>query len=179
MCDQGGTFGMAQKEQAGVKLNVIFRSVQRYKSTWTNTCVIRVSPAQRKRAVGKTRPKKDKIGGILPRLVMNIKFLPLLQPLILLLCACSSATPFQYDNGDDYFREGLRRVVDESGKIGYTDEAGKVVIKPRFPCAFPFQNGRAKVADVCRTVPVGAEHSEWQSEAWYFIDRNGNPVSSE
>jgi hypothetical protein len=106
---------------------------------------------------------------------MNIKFLPL----FLLVCACSPVTPFQYDNGDDYFREGLRRVVDKNGKIGYVDEAGKIVIRPRFSCAFPFQNGRAKVADICETVPVSSEHSEWKSEKWYFIDRNGKIVSSE
>ena len=54
---------------------------------------------------------------------------------VLLLCSCGSArhyAAFQYDNGDDYVSEGLYRIVDRKGRIGYADETGKTVIRPRF-----------------------------------------------
>ena len=40
----------------------------------------------------------------------------------LLLCSCGSSKhygAFQYDNGDDYVSEGLYRIVDRKGHIGY------------------------------------------------------------
>ena len=43
---------------------------------------------------------------------------------VLLLCSCGSArhyAAFQYDNGDDYVSEGLYRIVDRKGRIGYAD----------------------------------------------------------
>lgn len=44
--------------------------------------------------------------------------------LLLLLAGCSSSRhyrTFQYDNGDDYVSEGLYRIVDRKGHIGYAD----------------------------------------------------------
>ena len=36
---------------------------------------------------------------------------------------------FQCDNGSDYVSEGMYRIVDQRGRIGYADESGKTVIK--------------------------------------------------
>lgn len=69
---------------------------------------------------------------------------------VLLLCSCGSArhyAAFQYDNGDDYVSEGLYRIVDRKGRIGYADETGKTVIRPRFAFGYPFEGGKAKVTD--------------------------------
>ena len=71
---------------------------------------------------------------------------------VLLLCSCGSVrhyAAFQYDNGDDYVSEGLYRIVDRKGRIGYADETGKTVIRPRFAFGYPFEGGKAKV-----TVPA-------------------------
>ena len=41
----------------------------------------------------------------------------------LLLSGCSASgpvTPYLYDNGPDYLSEGLMRIQDSSGKIGFT-----------------------------------------------------------
>lgn len=107
----------------------------------------------------------------------NHAFAGLLAPVFFLsLATCAHYTPYQYDNGDDYYVEGLRRVVDTRGNIGYEDEAGILVISPRYKCAFPFMEGKAKVADICETREVPGsrgEHHEWVSDNWYFIDRNG------
>lgn len=69
--------------------------------------------------------------------------------LALLLCGCAASpavVPFHYDNGPDYVREGLYRIVDDRGRMGYADESGRVVIAPRFAFALPFEGGKAKNA---------------------------------
>ena len=75
---------------------------------------------------------------------------------VLLLCSCGSArhyAAFQYDNGDDYVSEGLYRIVDRKGRIGYADETS---------------GERKEVAG------SGSEHWYWESDDWYYIDKQGN-----
>jgi hypothetical protein len=80
---------------------------------------------------------------------------------------------FTYDNGPDYEAEGLIRVV-KNGKIGYADaKTYAIVIEPQFDCAYPFENGKAKVSKNCQSSKDG-EHSLWTSEAWEYVDRTGN-----
>ena len=65
----------------------------------------------------------------------------------LLLSGCSASgpvTPYLYDNGPDYLSEGLMRIQDSSGKIGYADEKGEIVISPQFAFGYPFKNGHAR-----------------------------------
>lgn len=79
---------------------------------------------------------------------------------------------FIFDNGPDYPSEGVFRIV-RDGKIGYADSAtGKIAIKPIFACAWPFENGMAKVALDCQTRSDG-EHSTWVSDRWFYINRAG------
>ncbi|MBK6946859.1 MAG: hypothetical protein IPH16_01180 [Haliscomenobacter sp.] len=79
---------------------------------------------------------------------------------------------FIYDNGPDYPAEGLIRVV-KNGKIGYADaKTYAIVIEPQFDCAFPFENGKAKVSNQCQTVKDG-EYSVWESDAWQYVDQKG------
>lgn len=78
---------------------------------------------------------------------------------------------FWFDNGPDNITEGLFRIK-KNGKIGYSDTNGKIVIEPQFDCAFPFENGKAKVSNDCKTIS-DTEHSKWISEKWKYIGRNG------
>lgn len=39
---------------------------------------------------------------------------------------------FKCDNGPDYLKEGLFRMMDEQGRIGFADSLGNVVIHPQF-----------------------------------------------
>jgi WG containing repeat len=79
---------------------------------------------------------------------------------------------FIYDNGPDYPAEGLIRVV-KNGKIGYADATTfALVIPPQYDCAFPFENGKAKVSNNCKTIKDG-EHSVWESDAWQYVDKKG------
>lgn len=85
---------------------------------------------------------------------------------------------FPYDNGPDYPADGLFR-IERGSKIGYADAAtGNVIIKPQFTCAFPFEQGKAKVAKHCSTIAEG-EHQSWVSDDWFYIDKQGRPIKSD
>lgn len=80
---------------------------------------------------------------------------------------------FIYDNGPDYPSEELIRVV-KDGKIGYADaKTYEIVIEPQFDCAFPFEKGKAKVTNDCKTIKEG-EYSVWKSDAWQYVDKESN-----
>ncbi len=81
---------------------------------------------------------------------------------------------FNYDNGPDYLESGLFRIV-KNEMIGYADATGHIVIEPRFKCARPFAGDRAQVADQCELVQE-FDHSSWESDAWYFIGKDGRRV---
>ena len=46
---------------------------------------------------------------------------------------------FKYDNGPDYIQEGLFRIMNEDGLVGFADSLGNVVIKPQFKFAYPLR----------------------------------------
>lgn len=82
---------------------------------------------------------------------------------MLLLCSCGVTRhyqAFQYDNGDDYVSEGLYRIVDSKGRIGYADETGRTVIRPRFAFGYPFEGGRAKVTDSGNEKTVAGDYRD-------------------
>jgi hypothetical protein len=79
---------------------------------------------------------------------------------------------FPFDNGPDYPSDGLFRIV-KDGKIGYADAATfDIVIQPQFDCAFPFENGKAKVSNNCQTTTEG-EYTSWISDDWQYVDKKG------
>lgn len=84
---------------------------------------------------------------------------------------------FKCDNGPDYIREGLFRIMDENGLIGFADSLGNVVIKPQFKFAFPFKDGKAKVTFTGKqkAKPDG-EHHEWVSDKWQYINKKGERI---
>lgn len=84
---------------------------------------------------------------------------------------------FIFDNGPDYPAEGVMRIVDARGRIGYADTAtGRVVLPPQYEAAFPFDSGRAQVGRGCRLQSDG-EHSWWRCAEWSYIDHQGRPVA--
>lgn len=83
---------------------------------------------------------------------------------------------FKYDNGPDYIREELFRIIDENGLIGFADSLGNIVIKPQFKFAYPFEDGKAKVTFSGESKDVPGSDREkhyWDSAVWFYIDRNG------
>lgn len=80
------------------------------------------------------------------------------------------------DNGPDYIRDGLFRIMNDKGLIGFADSLGNVVIEPQFKCAFPFSDGKAKVTFRGKRKKVPGSHGEkhyWDSKKWFYIDKQG------
>lgn len=86
---------------------------------------------------------------------------------------------YWFDSSPDSPREGLFRIVDESGKLGYANVKGEIVIPPRFAFGFPFEDGVAKVTHTgeLKVVPnCNGEYHYWTSDEWFYIDIRGNKV---
>jgi len=82
-------------------------------------------------------------------------------------------TPFIFDNGPDYVKEGLFR-YEENNKIGFANLKGQKIIPARFDFATPFKNGLATFNIGGHTENDGEEHSIWAGGLWGFIDKKGN-----
>lgn len=80
-----------------------------------------------------------------------------------------------FDNGPDYPTEGLFRIRDDRGRIGFADTTGCVVIKPRFEAAYGFEGGRAQVAFKA-TEERDGEYHYWVSGEWFEIDARGRRI---
>ena len=81
---------------------------------------------------------------------------------------------FKCDNGPDHIREGLFRIMDDNGLVGFSDSLGNVVIKPQFKFAFPFEGGKSKVTFTGEENAIfDGEHHEWVSDKWQYINKNG------
>jgi hypothetical protein len=86
---------------------------------------------------------------------------------------------FPFDNGPDYVKGGFFRIV-KNGKIGYAGSDFSIKIKPQYGCAFPFENGVAKVTYDCTTETDSQthEHSTWISSSWFYINKQGNRIKN-
>lgn len=88
-----------------------------------------------------------------------------------------TAWAYTFDNGADYFVEGLARTV-RGSKVGFVDRDLNVVIEPVWDFATPFEDGLAAVCTGCRSVPAceGCEHSKMVGGQWGYIDTTGAVV---
>jgi hypothetical protein len=77
-----------------------------------------------------------------------------------------------FDNGPDYFVEGVARYIGDDEKFGFMDEKLQISIPAQFTFAFPFKNGRASVCNGCIKQNVG-EHSSYSGGEWFVIDKRG------
>ena len=81
-----------------------------------------------------------------------------------------------YDNGADYFSEGLVRSI-RNGKIAYYTVDFAQAVPPRYDWGWPFENGRALVCRGCRKDKTdGLEHIPVVGGEWGYIDRHGTEV---
>lgn len=79
-----------------------------------------------------------------------------------------------YDNGPDYFQEGLAR-TSWNGKMGFFNKQLDIVISPAYDFAFPFINGISMVCNGCTLEPDG-EHRAVLGGHWGFINKAGNVI---
>ncbi|MCA9706147.1 MAG: WG repeat-containing protein [Myxococcales bacterium] len=84
------------------------------------------------------------------------------------------ARAFAFDNGPDYFVAGRARIVD-GDRVGFIDEAGRVVVAPTYDGAGSFCQGLAPVCTGCRR-ELSGEHYELVGGKWGLIDRSGAVV---
>lgn len=88
----------------------------------------------------------------------------------------SSLPVILWDNGPDYFTEGLTRGI-VNGRIGFYDQQLREVIPPVHDFAWPFDNGVARVCDGCRRGTPGLDgHTPMLGGRWYYIDRSNREV---
>jgi hypothetical protein len=94
-----------------------------------------------------------------------------------------------FDNLADEFSGGLVRTVVD-GKYGFADRQGRVVIKPAYDWASPFDHGSAQVCNHCRemcvmpgraveleSMPDGCDHRIMQGGEWFKINKKGQIVA--
>ncbi len=83
---------------------------------------------------------------------------------------------FTFDNGPDETSDGLFRII-TNNKIGYVNSSsGKIAISPKYACAWPFENGIAKVSFDSQ-IRTDGEHKIWLSHSWYYINKTGKKVN--
>ncbi len=80
-----------------------------------------------------------------------------------------------YDNGPDYFVEGLRRFV-KNGKIGFADRNGKVIIEPKHDFVDYFNYGYASFCDGCDWEKTDDEHKSIVGGKWGMMNARGETV---
>ncbi len=86
--------------------------------------------------------------------------------------------PFFFDNGADYYEEGLRRFA-ENGKIGFADRFGQKVIAAKYSFATPFNFGYAVACLDCKytRTRADAEHCcAYTGTSFAIIDRSGKEL---
>ena len=86
---------------------------------------------------------------------------------------------FMANNGNDYPKDGLFRILDKSGtKMGVANMKGQVIVKPKYDAIFPYYEGLAAVAVGCKTVRPqdDPEHEYVVGGKWGFIDKQGKEV---
>ena len=88
-----------------------------------------------------------------------------------------TAPALNFDNGPDYFVDGLARTV-KNGKIGFVNGNLDLVVPPVWDFAFPFEHGVAVVCTGCAFTPAarGDEHRRVTGGKWGYIDRRGRVV---
>lgn len=87
---------------------------------------------------------------------------------------------FKYDNGPDYTQEGLFRIMDEDGLVGFADSLGNVIIEPQFKFAYPFKGGKTKATlkGERKVVPESdGEKHYWESGTWFYIDKRNKHLT--
>jgi hypothetical protein len=78
------------------------------------------------------------------------------------------------DNWADEFHDGLVRIV-RSGKYGFANSKGQVVISPIYDGAMNFEKGRAEVCKSCedKCVDAGCEYRSFTGGEWFQINAKG------
>ncbi len=81
-----------------------------------------------------------------------------------------------FDNGPDYFEEGLTRSLIDK-KIAYYNRKFELIIPPKYDWGWPFSEGRALVCSGCRIQqPDKSAHKRVEGGVWGYIDKAGKEI---
>lgn len=80
-----------------------------------------------------------------------------------------------FDNGADYFQEGLTR-SSVSGRIEFYNKDFELKLSPAYDWAWPFQNGLALVCTGCVLSSMAGEHAQFKGGLWGYINKDGDEV---
>lgn len=83
--------------------------------------------------------------------------------------------PFFYDNGADFFSEGVRRFV-KDGKVGFVDRNGKTAIEAKHDFVSPFNYGYAVFCDGCDWEKTEDEHKAMVGGTWGVMNFEGREI---
>lgn len=89
-------------------------------------------------------------------------------------CGNKLFRPFIFDNGPDYFVEGLARFQD-GDKIGFVNDRGEIKIEARFTFIRPFSEGLAAFCSECQAMFQG-EHQIHSGGKWGYINKKGKTI---
>ncbi len=73
----------------------------------------------------------------------------------------------------DRVKDGMIRILDKNGKVGFANNIGHVVIKPQFDDASVFYKGRALVYIRCEKISIDDEHYHEGCTENGYIDKLG------
>ncbi|MDO4426789.1 MAG: WG repeat-containing protein [Moraxella sp.] len=85
-----------------------------------------------------------------------------------------------FDNGFDYWQEGLRRYVDNNGKVGFVNKKGDIIIPVNYDYVSAFQYGYALVytgnwQKDCNSDCIGFKAVDDTAKT-YFINQKGEKI---
>jgi len=80
-----------------------------------------------------------------------------------------------FDNGADYFRNGLCRTINKNNKIGFMDTKLNIIIKPQFDFAYPFKDNKSIVCQGCKEKMIDG-HTIRIGGKWGIINSKGTII---
>ena len=72
----------------------------------------------------------------------------------------------------DYLIEYKIRIIDESDKIGFANDKGRIIIPPQFEIATSFHNGKAIIGSKCEKIPWNEHAKEGDCHHYSIICKN-------
>ena len=80
-----------------------------------------------------------------------------------------------FDNGPDYFKEGLARYISTNGKTGFINEDLQEILPAIHDFVAPFRDGKAVFCDGCSVKGEG-EHPEVTGGLWGIMNKKGKTL---
>lgn len=81
-----------------------------------------------------------------------------------------------FDNGPDYFIDGLARSISKAGKVGFIGTDLKTVVREAYDYATSFNNGISFACTGCHLSDTASEHPTVVGGEWSVLNRSGDVI---